>query len=70
MAQTGVVAFGIYLTLLQISLSASSTKGLTTLFTLAEHVEFFSMVAPGETVIIQGEKIYFRAKSIKSRISL
>ena len=68
MAQTGVVAFGLYLTLLHNDGAADKMKGLTTLFTLAENVEFAGMVAPGETVIIRGEKIYFRRNSIKTSI--
>jgi 3-hydroxyacyl-[acyl-carrier-protein] dehydratase len=68
MAQTGVVAFGLYLTLLQNDGSAEKMKGLITLFTLAENVEFAGMVAPGETVIIRGEKIYFRRGSLKTSI--
>ncbi|MFH1079888.1 MAG: hotdog domain-containing protein [Pseudomonadota bacterium] len=68
MAQTGVVAFGLYLTLLENDLSPEKIKGLTTLFTLADNVEFFRVVAPGETVIIQGEKVYFRGRSLKTGI--
>ena len=68
MAQTGVVAFGLYLTLLHNDGAADKMQGLTTLFTLAENVEFVGMVAPGETVIIRGEKIYFRKNSIKTSI--
>lgn len=68
MAQTGVVAFGLYLSLLKNALSPERLKGLTTLFTLADNVEFFSTVAPGETVIIHGEKVYFRARSIKTNV--
>ena len=68
MAQTGVVAFGLYLTLLQNEGSDEKMKGLITLFTLAENVEFTGMVAPGETVFIRGEKIYFRRDSLKTSI--
>ncbi|MBA4395849.1 MAG: beta-hydroxyacyl-ACP dehydratase [Syntrophus sp. (in: bacteria)] len=68
MAQTGVVAFGLYLSLLKNALSPERMKGLTTLFTLADNVEFFSTVAPGETVIIQGEKVYFRGTNIKASV--
>ena len=68
MAQTGVVAFGLYLTLLQNDGAAEKMSGLITLFTLAENVEFTGMVAPGETVTIRGEKIYFRWGSLKASI--
>jgi 3-hydroxyacyl-[acyl-carrier-protein] dehydratase len=68
MAQTGVVAFGLYLTLLQNDGCTEKMQGLTTLFTLAENVEFAGMVAPGETVVIRGEKIYFRRNSLKTNI--
>lgn len=68
MAQTGVVAFGLYLTLLQNGGSDEKMKGLITLFTLAENVEFTGMVAPGETVFIGGEKIYFRRGGLKTNI--
>lgn len=70
MAQTGVVAFGIYLTLRQKSLSPENLKGLTTLFTLAENVEFSSVVSPGETVTIQGKKVYFRNGVLKTSIEM
>jgi len=68
MAQTGVVAFGIYLTLRQKDLPLEEIKGLTTLFTLAENVEFSSMVPPGETVTIEGKKVYFRNGVLKTSI--
>jgi 3-hydroxyacyl-[acyl-carrier-protein] dehydratase len=68
MAQTGVVAFGLYLSLLKNEFERERMQGLTTLFTLADNIEFFSKVAPGEMVIIQGEKVYFRAKSIKTNV--
>jgi 3-hydroxyacyl-[acyl-carrier-protein] dehydratase len=68
MAQTGVVAFGLYLSLLKNGFERGHMQGLTTLFTLADRVEFFSTVAPGETVIVKGEKVYFRARSIKTNV--
>jgi 3-hydroxyacyl-[acyl-carrier-protein] dehydratase len=39
-----------------------------TLFTLADNIEFFSTVAPGETVLVRGEKIYFRGMSLKADV--
>jgi 3-hydroxyacyl-[acyl-carrier-protein] dehydratase len=68
MAQTGVVAFGLYLSLLKNDLSPEKTRDLTTLFTLADNIEFFSTVAPGETVIVRGEIIYFRGRSLKTSV--
>lgn len=70
MAQTGVVAFGIYLTMKQMNMTAEQAKGITTLFTIAENVEFLKIVQPGEKVIIHGEKIYFRKGSLKARIRM
>jgi len=68
MAQTGVVAFGLYLKMVQQEVSVEEIKRLTTLFTLAEAVEFTGIVRPGETVITRGEKVYFRKDSLKVRV--
>jgi 3-hydroxyacyl-[acyl-carrier-protein] dehydratase len=68
MAQTGVVAFGLYLSLLKNAFSLEKLKGMFTLFTLADQIEFFSTVAPGETVVIRGEKVYFRGVSLKTSV--
>ncbi|OPY13535.1 MAG: 3-hydroxyacyl-(acyl-carrier-protein) dehydratase FabZ [Syntrophus sp. PtaB.Bin001] len=70
MAQTGVVAFGLYLTMRQKNNSLEETKQLTTLFTFVESVEFNNIVSPGERVIIRGEKIYFRRGSLKTKVSM
>ena len=70
MAQTGVVALGLYLTMLQGSKSFQETKEMVTLFTLAEEVEFDGIVLPGERVIIRGEKIYFRRGSLKTKVTM
>jgi 3-hydroxyacyl-[acyl-carrier-protein] dehydratase len=69
MAQTGVVAFGLYLTMQQKN-SLEVTRQLTTLFTFVETVEFNNIVSPGERVIIRGEKIYFRRGSLKTKVSM
>lgn len=69
MAQTGVVAFGLYLTMRQ-SMSDDQRGRLTTLFTLADDVEFAGIVNPGERVIVRGEKIYFRRGNLKSKVSM
>jgi 3-hydroxyacyl-[acyl-carrier-protein] dehydratase len=65
MAQVGVVALGLYLAMLDGREGAGS---LTTLFTLAEGVEFKGMVRPGERVVTVGQKIYFRRGTLKSRV--
>ncbi|MCL5807775.1 MAG: beta-hydroxyacyl-ACP dehydratase [Deltaproteobacteria bacterium] len=69
MAQTGVVAFGLYLSLL----SGEKQKGLEdpiTLFTLAENVEFTGVVGPGEPVVVTGRKVYFRGNQLKVDVSM
>jgi 3-hydroxyacyl-[acyl-carrier-protein] dehydratase len=68
MAQTGVVAFGIYLTMVYNHLNLEKVKELTALFTVAENVEFMDTVYPGEKMIIRGEKIYFRRGGMKAKI--
>jgi len=71
MAQTGVVAFGLYLTMRQKNVVLEEAlKQMTTLFTFVEGVEFNNIVAPGERVIIRGEKIYFRRGSLKTKVSM
>ncbi len=70
MAQTGVVALGLYLTMLQGRKPLQEVSKIITLFTLAEEVEFDGMVLPGERVIVHGEKIYFRRGSLKTRVRM
>jgi len=64
MAQTGVVAHGIYL-----ELKNNRPIDKTTLFTEAQ-VEFLSVVLPEETVYIKGELIYYRKNKIKSKVEV
>jgi 3-hydroxyacyl-[acyl-carrier-protein] dehydratase len=64
MAQTGVVAFGLYLNLLR-GKRENQIEDPVTLFTLAETVEFSGVVHPGELVRITGRKVYFRGNQIK-----
>ena len=66
MAQTGVVAMGIYLLLCR-GLPVSELQQMTTLFAFADAVEFSGIVSPGETVTIFGEKIYLRRGNLKTR---
>jgi len=70
MAQTGVVVYGLYLTMIHNKVSIEEAKSLTTLFTFIEEVEFNDIVIPGERVLIQGEKIYFRKGNLKTRIKM
>jgi 3-hydroxyacyl-[acyl-carrier-protein] dehydratase len=67
MAQTGVVALGLYLTA-QI-LPAEELPAWTTLFTECQ-MEFHLPVLPGETVTMRGEKLFFRRMKLKSRVEL
>jgi 3-hydroxyacyl-[acyl-carrier-protein] dehydratase len=69
MAQTGVVAFGLYLS----TLPGGKQKGIEdpiTLFTMAENVEFTGVVGPGESMTIRGKKVYFRGNQLKVDISM
>ena len=70
MAQTGVVAFGLYLVMAQGREEELKKGTLTTLFTVIEAVEFAGMVKPGERVIIRGEKVYFRKGNLKAKVSM
>jgi len=70
MAQTGVVAFGIYLGIVQGKMSPGRSDSMVTLFTCADGVEFTGRVEPGERVVIRGEKVYFRNNAIKVRVGM
>jgi 3-hydroxyacyl-[acyl-carrier-protein] dehydratase len=70
MAQTGVVAFGIYLLSRQKNMQPGQMNLPLSLFSLADGVEFKEIVAPGERVIIKGKKIYFRKNIIKANVSM
>ncbi len=67
MAQTGVVALGLYLT--SLSLPAAEVKSWTTFFTDCQ-IEFFKPVYPGESVIVKAEKIYWRKMKLKSSVKM
>jgi 3-hydroxyacyl-[acyl-carrier-protein] dehydratase len=69
MAQTSVVAMGIY-QLLQQGMSVSELKQMTTLFAFADAIEFTGIVYPDEQVIIRGETIYLRKGNLKTRTSI
>jgi len=66
MAQTGVVALGIYL----VSVDAPDEIGkLLTLFTDAS-VEFAGVVHPGDRVTVRAEKLFFRRRKLRSRVEM
>jgi 3-hydroxymyristoyl/3-hydroxydecanoyl-(acyl carrier protein) dehydratases len=67
MAQTGVVALGIYLKALDVGLE--ELPYWRSIFTDAE-VEFLGQVLPGETVICRGEKIFWRRNKLRSRVEM
>jgi 3-hydroxyacyl-[acyl-carrier-protein] dehydratase len=69
MAQTGVVAMGIYL-LLKRGVPDSELKEMITLFAFADEIEFLGIVSPGETVIVHGQKVYLRKGNLKTRCSI
>ena len=62
MAQTGVVAYGIYLASQQ--MSRDEIQKILTVFTEAE-VEFAGIVRPGDQVFIRAKKQYFRRLKLK-----
>jgi 3-hydroxyacyl-[acyl-carrier-protein] dehydratase len=70
MAQTGVVAFGIYLLSRQKDMRPTQLNMPLSLFSLADGVEFKQIVFPGERVIIRGKKIYFRKNVIRASVSM
>lgn len=69
MAQTGLVAFELYLNAQNIQ-SLGDTFQNQTFFTLADEIEFLGAVEPGERVIIRGHKVYFRLGNLKVRVSM
>lgn len=64
MAQTGVVALGLYLEYIN-----NKPLNKLTLFTEAQ-VEFTNSVLPGETVLVRGDLIYYRKNKIKSKVEV
>ena len=70
MAQTVVVALGLYLIECDNQTKAAINPAhYLTLFTEVE-AEFYHDVPPGETVTIHGEKLMWRFRKIKSKASL
>ncbi|EHQ05736.1 MAG: beta-hydroxyacyl-ACP dehydratase [Leptonema illini] len=64
MAQTGVVALGIYN-----AIKNGGSLNQISLFTDAE-VEFAAMVLPGDTVTIKSQKIFLRRGKIRSKVDI
>lgn len=67
MAQTGVVALGLYLTAQ--TLPAEELSKWITFFTECQ-MEFHLPVLPGTRVTMRGEKLFFRRMKLKSRVEL
>jgi 3-hydroxyacyl-[acyl-carrier-protein] dehydratase len=67
MAQTGVVALGIYLKALEVD--EQELRRWTSIFTDAQ-VEFLAAVPPGQRVICRGEKIFWRRNKLKSKVDM
>lgn len=64
MAQTGLVALGIYL--LQ---KENSTSRLRTLFTEC-NIEFFSVVFPGTHVTVKAKRLFWRRNKLRSQVEM
>ncbi len=67
LCQTGLVALGIYL--LALDVAEDEVAKIVTLFTDSE-VEFSRMVKPGDTVRVTAEKIFWRRRKLKSKVTL
>ena len=68
MAQTGVVAFGLYLLSLQEG-GRDEVEKLLTIFTEA-NVEFSGMVRPGQRVVTTAHKDMFRRRKLRARVEM
>lgn len=70
MAQTAVVAHGIFLLISTLANQPTENpKDYLTMFTEC-NAEFHKEVPPGETVTVRGERIYWRLKKLRSKASL
>jgi 3-hydroxyacyl-[acyl-carrier-protein] dehydratase len=67
MAQAGVVALGIYLLAQQGSVE--DLEKLVTVFTDAQ-VDFSGMVMPGQRVLVNGRKVFFRRRKLRSEVEM
>ena len=68
MAQAGVVGLGIYL-MMQQGLTEKEIRERTQLFAVAEQVVFRSIVRPGDKLLVEGRKLYFRRNQIKAEVT-
>lgn len=74
MAQTGLVALGIYLLMKdeqdgQKEINNNQTLQMTTLFTDCQ-VDFFKMVLPGSKITVRAEKVFWRKNKLRSQVEL
>lgn len=67
MAQTGVVALGLYLTSLKVG--EEELSQWTTFFTDCQ-MDFYKPVLPGQSVTIKGEKVFYRRMKLKSKVRM
>jgi len=67
MAQTGVVALGIYLVAKE--KGAEEVKKVLTVFTDVT-AEFSGVVRPGDTVTIRARKVFFRRMKLRSEVEM
>jgi len=69
MAQTGVVAMGIF-QLLRQGISIEELKQMTTLFAFADKIEFSGIVYPDEQINVCGEIVFLRKGTLKTKTSI
>lgn len=67
MAQTGVVALGLYTLASQGGID--DAKKLVTVFTDA-NVDFSGLVKPGDRVVITGRKLFYRRRKLRSEVEM
>ena len=67
MAQTGVVALGLYTIGSQGGID--DAKKLVTVFTDA-NVDFSGLVKPGDRVVITGRKLFYRRRKLRSEVEM
>ena len=68
MGQIGIVALGIYL--LCSDRPLEEIRRITTMFAEATNVEFFRPVLPGETVVVRGEKVFWRRLKLRVNVQM
>ena len=71
MAQTGVVALGIYLLLKEEAANPDKAGGgeILTVFTDVE-AEFTAPIDPGEKVIVKAEKLFWRRRKLRAKVEI